>query len=88
MTAIIAEPKELLAVIEDRQGRRYFRYSFDVHTFSPWRLVGAVHTDTEEDYRWEDLTDTREPYLVISEGLPELRQDRTWVRPEFADRGL
>lgn len=64
-------PSRLLAVIADARGRRYFRWSYDVHTFAPWRALGAVHADTEEDYRWCDLTGDREPVELLSEGVPE-----------------
>lgn len=70
----VEEPKHLLAVIADVQGRYYFRWSYDVHTFAPWRLVGAVHVDTEEDFRWSDLTGSRRPVGVLSEGHKEMAQ--------------
>ena len=61
----VREPKQLLAVVIDLQGRRYFRWSYDSHTFAPWRSLGAVHADTEENFRWCDLPDV----CVVSQGV-------------------
>lgn len=52
------EPKRYLSVVRLADGRRYWRWSAgDVHTGHPWRLLGAVHADTEDDgnFRWSDL---------------------------------
>lgn len=52
------EPKSYLAVVQVADGRRYWRWSAgDAHTGWPWRLLGAVHADTEDDgnFRWDDL---------------------------------
>lgn len=62
------EPKSLLAGVIDIQNRRYFRWSYDVHTHTPWQLVGAVHVHDEEPdlFRWSDLP----AVAVITQGLP------------------
>lgn len=60
------EPKQLLSVVIDIQGRRYFRWAYDSHTHEPWRMLGAVHADTDETYRWSDLP----AVAVISPGVP------------------
>lgn len=62
----VVEPTGLLAVVVDGRGRKWFRWSHDVHTFQPWRLVGAVHTDTEDDRRWDGIAAVE----VLFEGLP------------------
>lgn len=62
------EPKSYLAVIQVADGRRYWRWSAgDAHTGWPWRLLGAVHADTEHDgnFRWDDLAVVE----VVSEGV-------------------
>lgn len=64
--------RHLLAVVEDGRGRQWFRWSYDTHTFAPWRLIGAVHCDTEDDYRWADLPDD---IRVISKGIPNKARD-------------
>lgn len=63
------EPKGLLAVVLDIRGLRYFRWAYDVHTSSPWQLMGAVHVCDEdpEFFRWDDLP----PVVVVSRGLAD-----------------
>lgn len=64
-----AEPTQLLAVVADESGRHYYRWAYDVHTFSPWQLMGAVHVNDETlpMFRWSDLP----PVTVISQGVPK-----------------
>jgi hypothetical protein len=65
------QPTNLLAVVVDIQGRRYYRWSYDVNTFEPWKLMGAVHVggippDEPDTFRWSDLP----AVAVISRGVP------------------
>lgn len=64
-----AEPTNYLAVAQTSDDKRYWRWSAGVaHTGWPWRLLGAVHADTEEDdgnFRWDDL----DVVEIVSEGV-------------------
>lgn len=59
------EPKRLLAAVEDRAGARWVRWSYDSHTHCPWRNVGAVHIDTDDNRRWDEL----DIVAVITHGI-------------------
>lgn len=62
------EPKRLLATVEDPETkRRWFRWSYDVHTHSPWRMLGTVHPDTDEFSRWDELPTGVQ---LVSDGIP------------------
>lgn len=65
----VGQPADALAVVRDLRGRRYFRWSCDAHTSQPWRLLGAVHGDTDENYRWTDLAGDRRPVEIESRGV-------------------
>lgn len=63
------EPYNYMAVVQTADGKRYWRWSAGVmHTGHPWRLLGAVHADTEAcgNFRYDDLTVVD----IVSEGVP------------------
>jgi hypothetical protein len=53
------EPTNYLAVVQTSDGRRYWRWSSGtMHTSVPWRVLGAVHADTEDEdgnFRYDEL---------------------------------
>ena len=63
------EPKDYLAVALTRDGKRYWRWSAGTaHTSVPWRLLGAVHADTQDEdgnFRWADL----DVVEIVSDGV-------------------
>lgn len=69
LTEWTEEPTNLLAVVQDGHGRRYFRWSHDNHTFSPWGDVGAVHVDIDDCWRWDDLVAAVGRLRVVSDGI-------------------
>lgn len=61
-------PKNLLSVVKDGGGSRWFRWAHDSHTHEAWAGLGDVSTwDVLHTTRWEALL---APIEVLSEGVP------------------
>ena len=59
------EPRNLLAVVEDTKGVRYYRFSVEEGLGEPWRTMSTERANTSGGIRFDQLGEVR----IVSEGL-------------------